>query len=154
MDIHGLPNKPGKNASQKTVTAYLLELQRYHAALQDWDQRLQTWEDDLADGVGSVEEAEDDDEECGCSPEDAMAGCDCPPCEEWRLANPNNPGATGARRKQKAGVTSTASEMYFGPFGRAHKIEVQPSGDEIKFLDDLYCLKDKRRKPRNTKTLA
>lgn len=80
------PTKPGKNATQKALAAYHSQLRRYHRMLEEWDAKLRKRHEELIKALRLDEE--DDDEggelECGCSEQDAINGCDCPECEQWR----------------------------------------------------------------------
>jgi len=142
MSISKPPVKPGKNATQKALEAYASELRRYATRLREWEQKLDRHEAELDDREAelAVLEGEDEsgyinresfneDEDCECTPEDAIDGCPCPTCEEWREEHP----ATHAHelwRKSIAPVTA---------------------GDEVKFLENLYTLKDKRGVSKHTK---
>lgn len=121
------PLKPGKNADQKALNAYYSELRR-------WAQNLAEWEQNLTAREAALEE------ECDCSPEDAMDGCECPTCENWRSANPAamriGSNYVDMTRRQ---VPQSLMEKYVQP-------KAQPVGDEIVFLDKLFSLKDKRKK--------
>lgn len=64
----------------------------------------------------------DQDGECGCTPEDSKAGCDCPKCEKMRTV------AGGVRRS--AVLNLSAANL----------------GDEVEWLDNLWKLDDKRKK--------
>ena len=69
------PKPPSKNADRKALAAYWSELRRWAKALADW-------EADLDEREAAFEDY--DDEDCGCTIEDAKAGCECPTCMDWR----------------------------------------------------------------------
>lgn len=110
------PVNPGKNATQKALAAYHSQLRRYHRLLEEWDTKLKQKSKLLeakALVLASLEEEDlPGDLECGCSIDDAMSGCDCEDCEEWRMENPNNPGATGALEKWKAAMGSEETKFF------------------------------------------
>lgn len=126
------PAKPDTTATRKALLAYHSELQKYHEKLQQWETLLSQKNDELiemreefeemveAEGYGWDENGDgDEDEECECTGWDASNGCECNTCEKWRIDNdcPLEPE------------------------------ETPKIGDEVQFLEKLFELKDKRRKP-------
>lgn len=123
------PKPPSKNADRKALAAYWSELRRWAEALKNWEADLDHREavleaviEDADDETvrryaGAVSE-EDEDEGCGCTVEDAKDGCECPTCMDWRQGQ-----ATAAKAKK-------AKESL---------------GEEIKWLEDLWKLEDKRK---------
>jgi hypothetical protein len=135
------PAKPDVKATRKALLAYHSELQKYHEKLTQWENLIDQRNEDLikmreefeemveAEGYGWDGEDDDfeEDEECECTAEDAMSGCPCDGCEEYRVN----------RRKQVQSVID------------------KPVGDEVEFLEKMFSLKDTRRKSRkDTKTSA
>ena len=112
MIMNPAPPKPPATADRKALAAYYSELRRWAKALERWEADLDQREADLADY--SYDEDED---ECECGPQDALEGCDCPMCVNYRaLLRQQNPQPQ------------------------------PPQGDEVVWLEKLYALSDKRRK--------
>ena len=98
-------------ATGKALAAYHSELRRLARALAAWDEDLRARE-------AAIEGREDGEElPCGCTYGDAADGCDCSPCEAWRL--------------------------HVGRSARTD--EPAPAPGEVDFLEKLYRLKDKRK---------
>lgn len=137
------PAKPPANATRKALLAFHAELKQYHEKLQQWDAQLQNEtarymnevaafnkelaaqgldRDDFVDDECYCDEGTcnihpDQDSECECTGWDASNGCECDTCEKWRVDNDC-------------------------------PLEPEPTiGDEVQFLEKLFELKDKRRKP-------
>jgi hypothetical protein len=149
---------------KSSVPATTKALQAWQSELRRLEKRLEEWSNDLAEREENLEQQEaafadavenadgetvqlyadhfshDDDEDdgmdcdendCGCTPEDAASNCDCPKC-------------TGARRDWvKAG------DEILPPGSRidiSRAFQRQPVGDEVKWLENLWKLKDDRKK--------
>jgi len=93
---------------KSSVPATTKALQAWHSELRHLEKRLGEWANILAERERLLEEQEaafsaavddapdevvkhyannhayDIDEDCGCTPEDAVTGCDCPKCEQGR----------------------------------------------------------------------
>ena len=123
---------PNKLVNRKSVLAYYSELRRWAKALERRSDELADQETELARAMTEFEmehNQEDSDlldtpiesdDECECTSENAEAGCDCPPCREWR-----------SRRAQKMMASQQAAVK---------------EGDELQWLEDLWKLPDRRRK--------
>lgn len=133
------PKRPALNATRKALLAFESQLKAYHKKLEQWDKLLQEktrlieeatvemFEDEdyccyCEKGTCIEHDYEEDEEECECGPEEAKAGCPCDPCATWRV-------------NQKRMVTNQPDVV----------------GDEVKFLESLFKLKDVRK---DTKTSA
>ena|SRR5271154_2000758 len=130
------PPKPPKNklVNRKAVLAYYSELRHWAETLESKESMLNARETELAEAINEYErhynrhdEHSDlldtpieSDDECECTSENAEAGCDCPPCREWR-----------SRRAQKMMASQQAAVK---------------EGDELQWLEDLWKLPDRRRK--------
>ena len=117
------PAKPGKDANKKAYLAFYSQLKRYHKKLEELDVRLQAKADQLKELEEMFEEIDEEESkeelDCGCTVADAQAGCDCPDCDIWRDMD-----ACRIRAEKKEAKNS--------------------KGDEVKYLEGLFKLKDTR----------
>src|SRR5271166_5324157 len=136
------PAKPEVKATRKALLAYHSELQKYHEKLDEWEELLSKRQAELIEDKESFEALDEegwwgDDEEdgeCECGPSDALDGCECKTCGSWREFNPAAMRAAGSK--------------YVDTTRRPLPASLQPVvGDEVQFLEKLFELKDKRRKP-------
>jgi hypothetical protein len=121
--------KPSVPATTKALQAWQSELRHLEKRLEEWSNDLAVREEDLEQheaAFASVLDKADDEtiqryadylEDCGCTAEDAANGCDCPKCEQFR---------------------SKASSPTIAVPG--------DKGDEVEWLENLWKLKDGRRK--------
>lgn len=123
------PAKPPVAATRKALLAYHSELQKYHQKLDQWETLLTQKNNELIDMREEFEEMVEsegfewegeDEDECECNGWDAQQGCECGTCEVWRKEN------------------DCPLEPEEKPTAAA--------GDEVQFLENLFKLKDKRRK--------
>jgi len=126
-----LPKK--KLINRKSVLAYYSELRRWAETLENRESMLDARETELAEAINEYERMYnshddsdlldtpiDSDDDCDCTTESAAAGCDCPPCREWR-----------SRRAKKMMASQQAAVK---------------EGDELQWLEELWNLPDRRRK--------
>jgi hypothetical protein len=133
--------KSSAPATTKALQAWQSELRRLEKRLEEWANALaqreetleqqetalanaineaesgvvQRYADNLSDDSGTmVDDDEDFDGDCGCTADDAKAGCDCPKCEEMK----------------KVSAKLKGTSQYIG--------------DEVQWLENLWKLKDKR----------
>jgi len=134
------PKPPAKFANRKAMMAYHSELRRWADSLRRWEADLDQRETEIAEAINEYERTYngshgqheedsdlldwdmpiDSDDDCECTSENAEAGCDCPPCREWR-----------SRRAQAM---------------MARQQDAVKAGDELQWLEDLWKLPDRRRK--------
>jgi hypothetical protein len=133
-------------ATTKALQAWQSELRRLEKRLEEWanalaerEENLEQQEEAFADALdmASGEEVQryadsfppdgpdDEDGDCGCTPEDAEAGCDCPKCEDRRIRT----------EAYHSPTIITDRRPYPGD-----------KGDEVQWLDNLWKLEDKRKK--------
>jgi hypothetical protein len=134
------PKPPSKTADRKALAAYYSELRRWAQALEQWeadlDEREAAFEQAVdaapdetvqryAESIGTAVDEDDEDEmDCECDAEAAAAGCDCPKCEEIRAA--------------------WVEESHLRKEARKAGAKFITKDDEMKWLDDLWKLEDKR----------
>ena len=129
--------KPKTPPNTKALQAWQSELRRLENRLQEWEHDLEKREaaleravDELTDVrvyANAVEREYDqddewvevDDDDCTCTEEEARDGCECPPCVAWR-------------REQLAGAAE-------------HTESVQAVSQDVKWLEELWNLEDKRK---------
>jgi hypothetical protein len=120
--------KPGTPLNSKALAAYHSELKRYEKSLVDYQRFLESKEREIVawERANQVFDDEGEDygpEECDCTQEDAIAGCDCEACEGWRFTH-------------KQTIAHSLMEA---------DAAIAKDGDEINFLERLFELKDKRK---------
>jgi hypothetical protein len=125
------PAAPPIKATRKALLAYHSELKKYHKKLQEWEDLLCQRNEELMEAKDEFEammeddwpfEEDDEDEKEGeCSKQDVTDDCKCDTCESWRVAAGFNLRTNEPRSKKPA-----------------------LAGDEVKWLESLFKLKDKR----------
>ena len=142
------PKPPSKNAERKAWQAYYSELRRWAKALERWeadldereaaferavedapDDAVQRYagnfvEDDCCcdEGTCNIHPNQDygeDEMDCDCDNQAAIAGCDCPKCEMMR-------------------------KSWLEQDKKKKKVK-EPIGDDVKWLENLWKLEDKRK---------
>lgn len=125
------------NATKKALLALRSELRHLERTLNEREERLESWEEDLrcreADLADVIENEFDEDEcfaehyqHCDCDEEDATDGCGCGNCKVMR--------GNLLSDKQKERIENALKKLH------------APAGDEVAWLEKLFTLKDKRRK--------
>jgi hypothetical protein len=129
------PKKPGRNATEKALSAFHSELRRYRDVLETFAADLEKFSDELNQRAQELADRgkylNDDKDECDCGPQDALDGCECDTCTEWRALRVH------AGHDEPAPRTTTSDEPLY--------LMQQPAGDEVNWLEGLYKLKDRRK---------
>jgi hypothetical protein len=137
-ELRRLETRLGEWANQLAERERVLEEQEaaFEAALDNADEKVveryaSTWEDAHGDECELTMDADGNvHADCGCLDTDAGAGCDCPKCQNTR-AN---------------WVGGTDFTNYFTLHHGQQASPKQPVGDEVKWLENLWKLEDKRKK--------
>jgi hypothetical protein len=145
-------------ATTKALQAWQSELRRLEKRLEEWSNELDAREETLQQQEAAFEgvlngadeatvqryadsQADDPEEcyqdgDCGCTSEDAASNCDCPKCEstrtDWIKA--------GDDRKHPL------SDGFGFPIITPRRESPKPAGDEVTWLENLWKLKDDRKK--------